>query len=111
MRQPVALSEEKSGRTVGVNQLVAAATIATVAVLLVIAVISAGGAQDAPTFGARDADMSEQSANNEAMIRAIVSFGPIGAWVSVGALLLARANPGRALKLGRSSTSAPGRSK
>lgn len=107
VRQPVALSEEKSGWTVGVNQLIAAATIATVLVLLVIAVSSAGGAEDAPTFGAQAADTTDGAAKDEAMIRAIVSFGPIGAWVSVGALLLARANPGRELKLGRSSTSTP----
>lgn len=105
VRQTVAQSEENTRWAIGVNQLVAAVAIATVVTLLIIAVTSAGGVQDAPTFGTQSANAPDRPTNDEAMIRALVSFGPIGAWVSVGALLLARANPGRKLKLGRTSPS------
>lgn len=69
--------------------------------LLIVAALTANDAQEADGFGSegRSAAATEAS-GGQAMIQALSGFGLLGVWIIAGAVLAAKANPGRKLVFG-----------
>lgn len=102
MRQSVPGLREDGRWSIAVSHISAAVAISVVAGLLLIAIATANGAQDAGGLGGdQPATRQAESADGPARTQALAGFGLLGIWLIAGAVLAARANPGRKLTFGQ----------
>lgn len=92
MRQFVPGLRENGQWAVAISHLAAAVAIVVVIGLLAIAVVTSNGVASSD---------GTESSSNQPMAQALAGFGLIGLWLISGAVLAARARPGRKLTFGQ----------